>query len=374
MWMRWVCAVALMCAAASPATAAIVWTHEPVGATLHSDWPMQSLHPNWDFYGGVQNYITDATAPSGDNTVLHQYHENYLTTSQGWFGGPFVGQPRELYFGFLIKLSNPFAGYPNNANKIFWAVTNTQYQAMEFYGYQQSSYPVVWSWTYDGTNDNGHIPGCASNDNCWLGGTWQTFAVGQWVKVEAYLKFSTTNASQDGIVRWWVNGTQIGNYTTVNFPGSFFTHVEITPTWDGGTPNANTFWERYDHVRVSLPNGGEPQPTPPGGSLTLTILSLAPWLILSGVVATLAALGLGMVRALRKGGGHARGAPGRLGLWDHPVGQWPKPPAPHRPPAAGESHPLPVVSPALADELDAPGRPEPARAPASEDVSVYALR
>jgi len=77
--------------------------------------------------------------------------------------------------------------------------------------------------------------------------------VGIWTKLEAYIKCSTTATSRDGIVRWWINGIRVGNYTTVNYPGPLNLWM-WTETWDGspGFTFATVPWEHWvDHLYVS---------------------------------------------------------------------------------------------------------------------------
>lgn len=91
--------------------------------------------------------------------------------------------------------------------------------------------------------------------------------------LEAYIKCSTNWTSRDGIVRWWVNGTLVGNYTNVNYPGPM-DNWTWNETWDGtpGFTNATVDWEHWiDHLYISTGGTVTPSPSVPTiGSITPT--------------------------------------------------------------------------------------------------------
>ena len=97
---------------------------------------------------------------------------------------------------------------------------------------------------------------------------------GVWTKIEAYVKSSTTNTSRDGIVRWWINGVLVGNYTNLNYGGTAGINEWVwSETWDGFVnPVPTQDWSHYlDHLYISIPNcvsgctptGGNPFPGAP---------------------------------------------------------------------------------------------------------------
>lgn len=256
---------------------AITWGNEPAGATVLSDWSMLSLAAGWELGGGAQNYTTDATAPSGDSRVLITHHNPSPPGSGDWLIYALSGSPTELYVGMMVKQSNPFVGYSsdyvvggNNANKTLWMVTNTMFHTCEFYGVGIHSYPVAILLATDGQTDNSHLGG-APYDSIFLFGTGQQWPCGAWHKVEWYMKIGTSRSSRDGIVRWWVDGVQVGSYTNANIPGDYFTQVEWSTTWDGATVNPYQFEYAIDHLRVSLPDGGTTPPLSSGSFTSFTV-------------------------------------------------------------------------------------------------------
>jgi hypothetical protein len=85
---------------------------------------------------------------------------------------------------------------------------------------------------------------------------------GVWYKLEAYIKKSTTVSSADGILRWWINGVLVGNYTNFNYPGGMNEWV-WSEAWDGvwNISRPTVRWEHWlDHLYIST--GGTVTPSP----------------------------------------------------------------------------------------------------------------
>lgn len=123
------------------------------------------------------------------------------------------------------------------------------------------------SWSHNSQGiDNSHTCaldlGLSCNPN--VGPSLVT--IGQWTKVEAYLKASTTATSRDGILRWWINGVLSGNYTNINYAQNGLNAWQWNNTWDGAQDMgvSNTVdWEHWlDHVHISIPNGGTSTDSP----------------------------------------------------------------------------------------------------------------
>lgn len=111
-----------------------------------------------------------------------------------------------------------------------------------------------WSFNTGGLN-NAHLtghpdPGVPLTAN--VGDP--TLRVGIWTKLEAYFRKSTTSTSRDGIIRAWINGALVMNYTTVNYGHAGFNNWTWSETWDGtpGFTFATVPWEHYlDHLYIS---------------------------------------------------------------------------------------------------------------------------
>ena len=83
-----------------------------------------------------------------------------------------------------------------------------------------------------------------------------TVALGQWHRIEIYVKYST-GSNADGIVKWWVDGQLNGSYSNLKMvQDGGFDHIQFSPTYGGaGTGETKTendfFW--FDHTHVSVP-------------------------------------------------------------------------------------------------------------------------
>jgi hypothetical protein len=94
--------------------------------------------------------------------------------------------------------------------------------------------------------------------------------LGVWHRIEVCSKTSSTSTSQDGVVRWWLDGAVAGDYRTVNYPaGSVFSDYHISPTWGGVDTLSKTEndYLRFDHAYLSRGPGG---PGSSGGCATGT--------------------------------------------------------------------------------------------------------
>jgi hypothetical protein len=74
---------------------------------------------------------------------------------------------------------------------------------------------------------------------------------GEWHRIEFYYRWETTpGVSGDGIIRWWVDGTLNGNYTTVHYPSQRgFQELQFAPTIEFAPPAEQYMY--IDHTRVS---------------------------------------------------------------------------------------------------------------------------
>ena len=130
-----------------------------------------------------------------------------------------------------------------------------------------------FGWSHNASNvDNSHI--------CGDGGFWcypnvgsPPITIGQWTKIEVYMKSSTTMTSRDGTLRWWINGQPAGNYTNINYAPFGMNDWTWSETWDGYVnPVPSVDWSHYlDHLHISIPGGGTSADQPPGPPATPTL-------------------------------------------------------------------------------------------------------
>ncbi|MGH7589959.1 MAG: hypothetical protein ACREL2_00855, partial [Gemmatimonadales bacterium] len=76
--------------------------------------------------------------------------------------------------------------------------------------------------------------------------------LGQWHRIEWFLSYNTTTNPPNGIMRWWLDGKLIGDYSNVLFAGGPFADYKVSAIWGGigGTKTENDFYW-YDHVHIS---------------------------------------------------------------------------------------------------------------------------
>ena len=278
----------------APALNAAVWANEPAGFVPLSDYGFDSafspgqgvpLGDGWYLYNpnGYATQVSDPGAPlSPPNVGQWRYPVGFVAGDAPAIMYRPMDLTRELYFAFAWKASNPWQGHPSGANEISFVIAQNNILVVQMKGPPGGPYDLMV--TAEFTTSNGHLansegddPGARHLFGNVNGGNY-VVTPGQWYQIEVYFKMSTTSTSQDGIVRWWVNGTPVGDYTTVNFDAAHpFEEFHFSPTWGGigGTKTEEDyFW--YDHVRLSgvatSPPPGPPPPAPaPATQLAITV-------------------------------------------------------------------------------------------------------
>lgn len=270
--MRRVMFVLLLALAIAPSAWAQSWPNEPSGSTTLGDCNFNSALCGISGASGSASIISDSSAPQSPSSVMEFRLPVGVSNGGGetWF--PLNQQPREVFGGYWWKPSNPFEGHPNCSNKVHGLVLTNGNIWLDMHC-SATGGPFVFKIILQPNS---------SENNCHLGngygdcpGTYALFGnqssgnitLGAWHRVEVYFKSSSTSTSRDGILRMWVNGVQVMNYTTVNMSGSTIYWL-FTPTWDGSwTPIHSTpFSHRYDQVHLSTGgNGNAPKgdTTPP---------------------------------------------------------------------------------------------------------------
>ena len=79
--------------------------------------------------------------------------------------------------------------------------------------------------------------------------TW--INTGEYHRIEFYYKWETTpGVSDDGIIRWWVDGNLNGNHTNVHYPAARFQEFQIAPTVQYAGPQDRHMY--FDHTYISI--------------------------------------------------------------------------------------------------------------------------
>jgi uncharacterized protein YjdB len=239
-------------------TSSGLWPNEPAGFRTWSDADWSSLTPPgwaWSFgQGGNGTLSTDATAPVSPSSVLQiKFPLGFTGTgtepAKVYLNDPGAPRPTELYVGLEMMVSNPWQGHSSGVNKILFLNTGTTTDALvvEMFG-TAPPYHLQYAAFEMGATEN----------HQWLtqNVTNPAFTLGVWHKIEIYCKYSTTSSSYDGIVKTWLDGVLVMNYTDINWAHDGFGEQQIAPTW-GGVDNTQVktetdyYW--IDHIRFSHP-------------------------------------------------------------------------------------------------------------------------
>lgn len=234
-----------------PSIASAQWTNEPPGSALIKDCNMSTTCglSGGGWYSGSEN-LSGMISPSGT--------QNSSMFAGNTFGGSQVytglgGNYNEVYVGWVLRTSDPFEPFACCASKMFFV------RGPGTNGFFGASIGSSSSTLYFGHNtsglDNSHI--CP--DGLGLGPCGQNISSypiihGRYSKLEVYIKGSTNATSRDGIVRWWLDGILVGNYTTFNYPGPFneFLWTETISGNVGTLPHDKTW--TFDHLHLSVRN------------------------------------------------------------------------------------------------------------------------
>lgn len=224
------------------------WANEPSGFTTIADDPFNQLVGNgWDIAYNTNGYgtiVADPSAPLSAPNVMQ------LMYPVGFAGGVAPAteyyshaQATEVFTGFWWKPSNPWQNHPgSNVNKILFWQTPTPGSSIDIQMYGPAPYylHVVTEFPIGSFRLTPNVNATA-------------VTLGQWHKIEWYIKYSTNGTSGDGIVKWWLDGVLQGYYTNLQMPddGGFNTY-DISPSWGGvGGTKSETDYYWYDQVHLS---------------------------------------------------------------------------------------------------------------------------
>lgn len=244
--------------AVMPAYGAGVWTNEPAGSAVMVDCPFSGPLSTCGIKDTYSSSIqdSDSSAPVSPSGVLRSTLKagNADGGMQiGWSSPQLV---REMYVGIMWR-TNPGYQCLQLADKM-WFVRGPN--ANGFFGIDcttgDTSAPIGFGHNTGGL-DNSHT--CAADLGlvCYPNVNNMRIQLGTWTKLESYIKTSTTATSRDGIVRWWINGVLVGNYTNMNYGQGGLNEWIWTETWGAIPPQfrSNVDLSHYlDHLRISIPN------------------------------------------------------------------------------------------------------------------------
>lgn len=251
---------------ASILVAQTAWPNEPAISTLLSDFNFDTkAGSGWTpTYPGGGTIVAENTAPASPANVLQHTWNHSGTGNDAQPRFAFPSGTREFYVGFWWRPSNPFYGWQgNDLQKIALIEDDHTYIGMKSpRGCLGGCGPYHIGLYMDLRNDNRHIytNGWGEGECCNNNVSNPDIILGQWHLVEIYGRTSTTESSQDGVYRLWMDRQLIVNYANVNFWNRTFSQLLLTSIWDHGDPcvvngQSCADYHQYDHVRVSIPNG-----------------------------------------------------------------------------------------------------------------------
>ncbi len=198
----------------------------------------------WSIYNG-SGYVTrvsDAGAPSSPSNVVDFYYP--IGFPSGIAPGTlyyYFSTAREVYVGLWWKPSNPWQGNDAGRNKICYLMTaGDKLIALEIFN-QSAPYSLGVVTEFPG--DNRAIQGAAPTP----------VALGQWHRLEWYLKYSSSGSTADGVMKVWLDGKLEISRTDLVMPADGgFSLFQLSPTFGGvgsAKYEADHFW--FDHIHIS---------------------------------------------------------------------------------------------------------------------------
>jgi hypothetical protein len=222
------------------------WPNEPPGLSTLTDQPWTVLTGNgWRRRQSADDrVVSDATAPRGAATVLEYVYPVGFAGGRApathYFG---LNHTKELFAGLVWKVSSPWQGHTSLVNKIQFLYAESSDVAMVMYG------PT------DGPYELRVMPQWPEHDGSWLtpNVTKKPTVPGQWHRIEWYLKYESTAGAGDGVIRWWLDGALVGDYTKMRYPhDAGFLEYQISPTWGGvGDEKKEADYYRFSRSYIS---------------------------------------------------------------------------------------------------------------------------
>lgn len=268
----------------APTVAQAQWAHEPAGSTTRPDcqFPLSTCSGWYDGYSTP--YATDTGDPASPPTVA-DFALPYVgpcpanvgvyqscANGGGQFGYIHNTATREMFVGQWFKISAGYGCSAVGSSKVFFirSFDNT------FGGPRINGVFLIsgcgssktWIFSHN-TGDQTGYPALHNEHACpedpFNGLTCRqnisstSFQAGQWVKVEACVRASTSMTSRDGIVRLWINDVEVMRYNNLNYGQGVVNQYDATPTWDGygnGQGFTTTIHQYFGHVHTSFPPSG----------------------------------------------------------------------------------------------------------------------
>jgi hypothetical protein len=228
------------------------WPNEPAGFTVTEEtgWESDSLRGWYRIFESADKPITIATIAS---SLIGESKALQIDFPPGHAGGGgtelrYDIAPRdrrdEIYVGYYVQVNPQWQGHESAINKMIYLHDggSSQFAAMwyEMFGSGGSDLDLYV------VNQSGSGPGGLRENVKEI-----TFTRGQWHKVEIYQK---QGASQNGIVRVWVDGVPAIDRSDVGTRSTPVDNITISGIWGGvGDRKNQADYMRFDRIRISKP-------------------------------------------------------------------------------------------------------------------------
>lgn len=225
------------------------WPNEPAGFTMIADKSFSSLVGNgWSIVDNALGLVTvgiDPNAPLSPPSVMQYLYPIGFVGGNGP-GAVYYRLPavHRIYVGVWWKPSNPWQGHVSNSNKIQYLRTdNSGNMFMAMYGTPGGPFELRVFPEFSTSNDQWLTPNRGSG----------AVALGQWHRIEWLVIYNTSTTPPNGVVRWWMDGRLIGDYSNQSFPSELLKEYKMSAIWGGAEPTLKQeidyYW--YDHVHLS---------------------------------------------------------------------------------------------------------------------------
>jgi hypothetical protein len=153
--------------------------------------------------------------------------------------------PKEVFVSFDWKANADWQGHGSNVNKLefIYFEGNGGDINLQMYGTPGGPYELRTCLQFKN-----------ADTRCWLRPNVNKIPVtlGDWHKIEWLVQSNSSAGVADGVVKWWMDGVLIGNYTDVLFPQEKMEEYKLSPTWGGVGEEKNKddyFW--FDNLYLS---------------------------------------------------------------------------------------------------------------------------
>lgn len=226
------------------------WANAPSSYPTATENPFNALDAlNWRTSWNTSGLLTAGTdqsavvSPSG--VLQFSYPIGFVGSkapAMEYFDFP--TSVTHFYSGISWKANANWQGNSSNVNKLEFVYLNGGAGDVFLCAYGQPGGPYEITAALE-------IPTTDSRDLLVPNVAHVPFMMGGWHQIEWQVVQNTTTNPANGILRWWVDGTLVGEYTDINFPAQPMEEFQISPTWGGG-PDVKTqndfFW--FDHAIV----------------------------------------------------------------------------------------------------------------------------